>query len=548
MQNAVAAHRFLGRIKPHPTPTCTRRPRFARRRFICRSIRSFAVLSALSLVHASYDSWDQDQLLRRCFARSLLQFLRDRPVDQPPETLQSRYGIIPLGRVEAPPAWQALSRDVMSKGREGLLTHLSPDLLPHPPPPSGTPRCLLAGTEQVRLFLGSELPAFIAHVFQAAAAATQQHPDLHPVHLSQYDLFHAHIFMPWPASRPHCPTTSTAAVEGTWQAQGLEQLEVCGTARGTSSTGGTASSTSSKQGSHADLAAEWQALELSLGVARPATASSSSSSSSSTSSIKFYHDEVSAAAGSTTSSTTSSWKDCVSFSSIHTPGSSSSTTTTTTTSTATTTATAGTDQDIPASAASAPDHAPGPAAASGPAAAPLALLLHAREYPAYDPDRFPYALGFCQHNSTLLHHPRAMDLRNMLWLEGQLYALDLAEASLLHSTLVWTGMEPLRTVYESDLGTPVADVTYLPWLKDDGSSGCSSKSSNGFSSKSSSRSSHGNGSHRQHDQNQHIIHQQQQQGGTKGPGSTVNSSEGGPAGDITQVRGSPGSHVFVVVR
>lgn len=45
------------------------------------------------------------------------------------------------------------------------------------------------------------------------------------------------------------------------------------------------------------------------------------------------------------------------------------------------------------------------------------LQFHATEYPAFHPDTFPIFLGNCQANSTCNHHPRAMDLRNVLWFQ-----------------------------------------------------------------------------------------------------------------------------------
>lgn len=47
----------------------------------------------------------------------------------------------------------------------------------------------------------------------------------------------------------------------------------------------------------------------------------------------------------------------------------------------------------------------------------VGLLLHAREYPMFDPLRFPIDLGSCQRDSTLAYSQRSMDLRNILFFE-----------------------------------------------------------------------------------------------------------------------------------
>ncbi|XP_061357461.1 uncharacterized protein LOC133301780 isoform X2 [Gastrolobium bilobum] len=45
----------------------------------------------------------------------------------------------------------------------------------------------------------------------------------------------------------------------------------------------------------------------------------------------------------------------------------------------------------------------------------LGILFHAKEYPAYDKQVFPYNLGFCQGGSNVTYDD-SMNLRNILWL------------------------------------------------------------------------------------------------------------------------------------
>ncbi|KAK9796273.1 hypothetical protein WJX73_001601 [Symbiochloris irregularis] len=93
----------------------------------------------------------------------------------------------------------------------------------------------------------------------------------------------------------------------------------------------------------------------------------------------------------------------------------------------------------------------------------LGLLFHAMEYPALGPD-WPVNLGYCQVDSTLQYHSRAMDLRNWLWYQGALCSLDVGQDSCLHKTLLMDGLQFTRTVLESDFGRPVCDVNYFDWL------------------------------------------------------------------------------------
>jgi hypothetical protein len=60
----------------------------------------------------------------------------------------------------------------------------------------------------------------------------------------------------------------------------------------------------------------------------------------------------------------------------------------------------------------------------------LLMQFHAAEYPAFSNDTFPIFLGHCQKNSTCVYHPRAMDLRNILW-----YQVQMLTAAVLHITV-----------------------------------------------------------------------------------------------------------------
>eukprot|EP00878_Enallax_costatus_P037386 GHUV01042225.1.p1 GENE.GHUV01042225.1~~GHUV01042225.1.p1 ORF type:complete len:255 (+),score=76.54 GHUV01042225.1:332-1096(+) len=91
----------------------------------------------------------------------------------------------------------------------------------------------------------------------------------------------------------------------------------------------------------------------------------------------------------------------------------------------------------------------------------VGILFHAAEYPAYDDAVFPINLGHCQVNSSCKYNQRSMDLRNILWWQGQLAVLDVGVHSPLHDLLLHEGTEPLRTLYEEDFGKPVADLLLL---------------------------------------------------------------------------------------
>lgn len=80
----------------------------------------------------------------------------------------------------------------------------------------------------------------------------------------------------------------------------------------------------------------------------------------------------------------------------------------------------------------------------------LVMLFHAREYPAFDKDKFPIDLGFCQRTSKL--YPTAVEMRTRcaMWLPNH-----------RHLVVLDAGDRPLGTIYESEFGVPVADVFYF---------------------------------------------------------------------------------------
>ncbi len=45
-------------------------------------------------------------------------------------------------------------------------------------------------------------------------------------------------------------------------------------------------------------------------------------------------------------------------------------------------------------------------------------------------------------------------------MQGSIYIVDASPGSLFYHHLLHSGQEPLRTIYETDLGLPLFDVTY----------------------------------------------------------------------------------------
>ncbi|XVE89644.1 hypothetical protein DITRI_Ditri20bG0012300 [Diplodiscus trichospermus] len=103
----------------------------------------------------------------------------------------------------------------------------------------------------------------------------------------------------------------------------------------------------------------------------------------------------------------------------------------------------------------------------------LGILFHAREYPAYDKEVFPFNMGYCQKGSNVTYDD-SMNLRNILWLAplpsnctqdwmapGVLLVLDAYPGGIIYRDLIPEYVNFARTIYEDDLGNVVADLNYL---------------------------------------------------------------------------------------
>ncbi|XP_058076624.1 uncharacterized protein LOC131225177 [Magnolia sinica] len=103
----------------------------------------------------------------------------------------------------------------------------------------------------------------------------------------------------------------------------------------------------------------------------------------------------------------------------------------------------------------------------------LGILFHAREYPAYEKEVFPYQMGYCQTGSNVKYDD-SMNLRNILWLAplpsdvtkawlapGVLVVLDARPEGIIYKTLVPEYVDFVRTIYEEDFGDAVVDVNYF---------------------------------------------------------------------------------------
>ncbi|KAK9291376.1 hypothetical protein L1049_019322 [Liquidambar formosana] len=103
----------------------------------------------------------------------------------------------------------------------------------------------------------------------------------------------------------------------------------------------------------------------------------------------------------------------------------------------------------------------------------LGILFHAKEYPAYDKEVFPYNMGYCQRGSNV-RYDDSMNLRNILWLAplpsnstkawvapGVLVVLDARPGGIIYRDLIPEYVNFARTIYEDDFGDVVVDVNYL---------------------------------------------------------------------------------------
>ncbi|XP_027107760.1 uncharacterized protein [Coffea arabica] len=103
----------------------------------------------------------------------------------------------------------------------------------------------------------------------------------------------------------------------------------------------------------------------------------------------------------------------------------------------------------------------------------LGILFHAKEYPAYEKEVFPYNMGYCQIGSNVTYDD-SMNLRNILWLAplpsnstktwlapGVLVVLDAHPEGIIYQDLIPEYVKFARTLYEEDFGEVVVDVNYL---------------------------------------------------------------------------------------
>ncbi|XP_030544828.1 uncharacterized protein LOC115751205 [Rhodamnia argentea] len=103
----------------------------------------------------------------------------------------------------------------------------------------------------------------------------------------------------------------------------------------------------------------------------------------------------------------------------------------------------------------------------------LGILFHAKEYPSYDKEVFPYYMGYCQTGSNVTYDD-SMNLRNILWLAplpssstnswvspGVLVVLDARPDGIIYQDLIPEYVQFARTLYEDDLGDVAVDVNYL---------------------------------------------------------------------------------------
>ncbi|KAM7469773.1 hypothetical protein LguiA_007956 [Lonicera macranthoides] len=93
----------------------------------------------------------------------------------------------------------------------------------------------------------------------------------------------------------------------------------------------------------------------------------------------------------------------------------------------------------------------------------LGILFHAKEYPAYDKEVFPYNMGYCQIGSNVTYDD-SMNLRNILWLAplpsnstkdwlapGVLVVLDARPGGIIFRDLIPDYVQVARTLYEGVL-------------------------------------------------------------------------------------------------
>ncbi|KAI7745161.1 hypothetical protein M8C21_001583 [Ambrosia artemisiifolia] len=90
----------------------------------------------------------------------------------------------------------------------------------------------------------------------------------------------------------------------------------------------------------------------------------------------------------------------------------------------------------------------------------VGILFHAKEYPAYDKEVFPYNMGYCQKGSNVTYD-ESMNLRNILWLAplpsnstsdwsapGVLVVLDAHPGGIIYRDIIPDYVDYARTIYE----------------------------------------------------------------------------------------------------
>ncbi|XP_034706029.1 uncharacterized protein LOC117929741 [Vitis riparia] len=103
----------------------------------------------------------------------------------------------------------------------------------------------------------------------------------------------------------------------------------------------------------------------------------------------------------------------------------------------------------------------------------LGILFHAKEYPSYEKESFPYNMGYCQIGSNVAYDD-SMNLRNILWLAplpsnsskgwvapGVLVVLDARPGGIIYRDIIPDYVKFARTIYEDDFGDVAVDVNYL---------------------------------------------------------------------------------------
>ncbi|KAL6657170.1 hypothetical protein ACP70R_004950 [Stipagrostis hirtigluma subsp. patula] len=103
----------------------------------------------------------------------------------------------------------------------------------------------------------------------------------------------------------------------------------------------------------------------------------------------------------------------------------------------------------------------------------LGILFHAKEYPAFDKELFPYNLGYCQAESNVPYDD-SLNFRNILWLAplpsnetkawlapGVLVVLDAHPDGIIYQEMIRDYVQVVRTIYEDDFGDATVDINYM---------------------------------------------------------------------------------------